>query len=142
MNKIFLLGRLTKDSETRTIKNGEITIEKLTIAVDRKYTKRGEEQQADFFNIVAYEKIGEFIKKYFSKGQQIIIIGRVQNRSWEDDNGVKHHITEIIAEEAYFADTKRKNTNDVSILNGTNMPEFPAINENEIIANSDDDLPF
>ncbi|MBQ7411176.1 MAG: single-stranded DNA-binding protein [Clostridia bacterium] len=142
MNKIFLLGRLTKDSETRVIKNSDTLVEKLSIAVDRKYTKRGEEQQTDFFNVVAFDKTGEFIKKYFSKGQQIVIIGRVQNRSWEDDNGERHHITEVIAEEAYFADTKKNKTADASILNGTITPELPKVDENAVIASSDDDLPF
>lgn len=142
MNKIFLLGRLTKDSETRVIKNSDTLVEKLSIAVDRKYTKRGEEQQTDFFNVVAFDKTGEFIKKYFSKGQQILIIGRVQNRSWEDDNGERHHITEVIAEEAYFADTKKNKTADTSILNGTITPELPKVDENAVIASYDDDLPF
>ena len=142
MNKIILLGRLTKNSETRTTKNNDTLVEKLNIAVDRKYTKNGEEQQADFFNVIAYGKTGEFIKKYFSKGQSIIVVGRLQNRNWEDEKGQKHYITEVIAEEVYFAERKRTQNADVSILNGTPTPEIPTIIENEEFNSDDDDLPF
>ena len=86
--------------------------------------------QADFINVVAWSKIGEFCSKYFEKGQQVGIIGRIQNRSWDDDQGQKHYITEIIAEEAYFADSKKDNSTQVD----NNLSDFGI--------SSDDDLPF
>lgn len=139
MNKVILLGRLTKDVEVRYTQNNNTLVSSFTLAVNRRFIKQGEERQADFINIVAWSKLGEFISKYFKKGQQVVIVGRIQTRNYEDDNGQKHYITEIIAEEAYFADSKKDGNNesnpfgnaDNSILE---RPEFEVM--------SSDDLPF
>lgn len=114
MNKIEILGRLTKDVEVRYTQTNNKMVAHFTLAVNRRFTRQGEERQADFFNIVAYGKTAEFTDKYFKKGQQVVVIGRLQNRNWTDEQGQKHYITEIIAEEVYFADSKKDNTtNDV-----------------------------
>ena len=84
-------------------------------------------------------KIGEFCSKYFSKGQQVGIIGRLQTRNWEDDQGQKHYITEVIAEEAYFAEGKR-NSNTSSDPFAASSGE--TVNGNDFDISSDDDLPF
>ncbi len=104
MNKAILMGRLTKDPETRYTQENIATAH-FTLAVDR-YVKAGTEKQADFFNIVAWKKLAEFCGKYFQKGRQVLVVGRIQNRTWDDAEGKKHYATEIIAEEAYFADSK------------------------------------
>ena len=139
MNKVILMGRLTKEPEVRYTQTSNTLVASFTLAVNRRFVKQGEERQADFINIIAWSKIGEFCSKYFSKGQQVGIIGRLQTRNWEDDQGQKHYITEVIAEEAYFAEGKR-NSN-------TSSDPFAArsgdtVNGNDFDISSDDDLPF
>lgn len=107
MNKTILMGRLTKDPDTRYTQTTNTQVTSFTLAVNRRFAKEGE-QQADFINIVAWSKTAEFVSKYFKKGQQIGVIGRIQTRNYDDDKGVKHYITEVIAEEVYFADSKRE----------------------------------
>ena len=136
MNKSILLGRLTKEPEIRLSQKNNTKVANFTLAVNRKYVAQGEERQADFINIVAYSKLAEFVEKYLNKGLQVCISGRIQTRVYEDNNGQKHYITEIIAEEINFADSQRKvdntiDTNNTPIVEDTN---------NEIM--QDDDLPF
>ena len=100
MNKSILLGRLTKEPEIRVSQKNNTKVANFTLAVNRKYVAQGEERQADFINIVAYSKLAEFVEKYLNKGLQVCISGRIQTRVYEDNNGQKHYITEIIAEES------------------------------------------
>lgn len=137
MNKVILLGRLTKDPEIRLTQN-ENKAAKFTLAVNRRFVKDGEERQADFFNIVTFSKQVEFVEKFLKQGTQIILIGRLQNRNWEDENGQKHYITEIITEEIYFADSIKKHA-DENILN-SKTPYKEEQEESEFPAG--DDLPF
>ena len=109
MNKIVLMGRLTRDPETRYTQTDNVQVTNFTLAVNRRFARQGEERQADFINIVAWNKTAEFVSKYFKKGQQVGIIGRLQTRNWEDEQGQKHYATEVVAEETYFADTKKEN---------------------------------
>ena len=142
MNKVILMGRLTKDPEVRYTQNTNALVASFSLAVNRRFAKQGEERQADFFNVVAWSKTGEFCSKYFKKGQQVGVIGRLQTRTWDDQNGAKHYITEVVAEEAYFADSKKdgegasfENTFGTAIPGGTgDAPDF------EVSAS--DDLPF
>ncbi len=113
MNKIVLMGRLTRDPEVRYTQTDNVQVTNFTLAVNRRFSKQGEERQADFINIVAWNKTAEFCSKYFKKGQQVAIIGRLQTRSWEDEQGQKHYSTEVVAEETYFADTKKENNTSV-----------------------------
>jgi single-strand DNA-binding protein len=101
VNKISLLGRLTKEPDTK-ITAGDKQVCKYTLAVPRRFSK-----EVDFINIVAWEKQAEFCSKYFKKGQQVVVIGRIQTRNWDDDKGIRHYATEVIAEETYFADSKK-----------------------------------
>ena len=136
MNKVVLLGRLTKDVDVRYTQATNIMVASFSLAVNRRFAKEGEERQADFINVVAWSKTAEFCSKYFKKGQQVGIIGRIQTRNWEDDQGQKHYVTEVVAEEAYFADSKREGANE-SIL-GSSTPvnnEFEPIQDNN-------ELPF
>ncbi len=139
MNKVVLMGRLTRDPEVRYTKTNNTMVASFSLAVNRRFAAPGEERQADFINIVAWSKTGEFCSKYFKKGQQVGIIGRIQTRTWDDENGQKRYATEVVAEEAYFADSKRdgdsagfENTFGTTISNNT---EFQ-------VDSSDDDLPF
>ena len=139
MNKVILMGRLTKEPEVRYTQTSNTLVASFTLAVNRRFVKQGEERQADFINIIAWSKIGEFCSKYFSKGQQVGIIGRLQTRNWEDEQGQKHYITEVIAEEAYFAEGKR-NSNTSSDPFAASSGE--TVNGNDFDISSDDDLPF
>ena len=107
MNKVELLGRLTRDPEVRYTQTNNTLVASFSLAVNRRFVRQGEERQADFINIVAWSKLGEFCSKYFKKGQQVAIIGRIQTRTWDDDQGQKHYVTEVVAEEAYFAEGRR-----------------------------------
>ena len=106
------------------------------MAVNRRFSKEGE-QQADFINIVAWNKTAEFVSKYFRKGQQVAVVGRIQTRNYDDNNGVKHYVTEVIAEEVYFADSKKEGQTDTS-----NMENSTQVTNNDFEITSSDDLPF
>lgn len=131
MNKVVLLGRLTKDVDVRYTQTNNIMVASFSLAVNRRFVKQGEERQADFINIVAWNKTAEFCSKYFKKGQQVGIIGRIQTRNYEDDNKVKHYVTEVVAEEVYFADSKKEDDN--ATTEETESGNF---------YNSTDELPF
>jgi single-strand DNA-binding protein len=107
MNKVILMGRLTKDPELRYTSNNNTAVCTFSLAVDRRFSRQGEERQADFFNIVAWDKSAEFCSKWFQKGRQVVVVGRLQNRTWDDAEGKKRYATEVIAEETYFADSKK-----------------------------------
>lgn len=141
MNKIILLGRLTKDVELRYTQTSNTAVASFSLAVNRKFTKEGEEQHTDFFNIVAWGKLAETSSKYLRKGSLILITGRLQNRNWEDEQGQKHYITEILAEELDFIETKKNKEPDTSILSGNSEVQMPNIDNSEE-AMSGDDLPF
>ena len=140
MNKVILMGRLTRDPEVRYTQTNNTLVASFSIAVNRRFVRPGEERQADFINIVAWSKLGEFCSKYFKKGQQVGIIGRLQVRNWEDEQGQKHYITEVVAEEAYFADSKRDGADVAGIENtfGSNVTS----SNSEFEVTSSDDLPF
>ena len=140
MNKVILMGRLTRDPEVRYTQTNNTLVASFSLAVNRRFTKPGEERQADFINIVAWSKLGEFCSKYFKKGQQVGIIGRIQTRNWDDEQGQKHYITEVVAEEAYFADSKRDGETAGSF--DATFGAMPSANPNsDFEISSGDDLP-
>ena len=105
LNKIIIMGRLTRDPELKTTNNGK-PVTKITLAVERDFGK-DKEKETDFFDVVAWEKRAEFISKYFTKGQLVCVEGRLQRRQWEDDNCQKRYAFEILAESVYFAESKK-----------------------------------
>lgn len=113
MNKITLLGRTTKEIELKYTQN-EVSVAAFSLAVDRKFVKKGEERETDFINIVAFGNIAETLSKYAIKGIQLIIVGRLQTRNYEDKEGKKCYITEVIAEELYFTERKKQNNENES----------------------------
>ena len=146
VNNVVLIGRLTKDPEVRYTQTTNAMVTSFTLAVERKFVKQGEERQADFIPIVVWNKSAEFASKYFKKGMQVSVVGRIQTRSWDDQNGQKRYVTEVIGEELGFADSKREadsgfNSNVTetfgSIADGASIPTT-----NEFSPTTDDDLPF
>ena len=139
MNKFQFLGRLTKDPEVRYTANNNTQVTTFTIAVNRKFVAQGTERQADFFNLTSFGKTAEFIAKYFKKGQQVLVEGRIQNRTWEDQTGNKRYATDFIVDDTYFADSKREGSEltaeSVAIPNSSDLGDFITIDETE-------ELPF
>lgn len=125
MNKVILMGRLTKHPEIKYTQQN-VAVARYTLAVARRFQQKGQ-SEVDFINCIAFGKSAEFAQKYLNKGKQIAITGRIQVHTWENENGQKQWSTEVIAEEQYFADSKVKETGE----NG-----FDTVDEN------DDDLPF
>lgn len=106
MNKVILMGRLVKEPEVRYSQGAEpIAVARYTLAVNRRF-KRKDELEADFIPCVAFGKAGEFAEKYFKKGQMVSVVGRLQVRSWDDNEGKKRWSTDVIVEEQYFAESK------------------------------------
>lgn len=105
LNKIILMGRLTRDPELRSTQSGT-PVTSFTLAVERDFTPRGEERQADFIDIVAWQARAEFVQKYFRKGQLVAVAGRLQSRKWEDKQGQKRVSFEVVADEVHFAERK------------------------------------
>ena len=135
MNKTVLMGRLTRDPEVRYTQTNNTLVASFSLAVNRRFAREGE-QQADFINIVAWGKTGEFCSKFFKKGMQVSVIGRLQTRNWDDEQGQKHYVTEVIAEEVYFADSKKDNSDEPENVNQAEL-------EVNIVDNgSNSDLPF
>ena len=105
MNKVILMGRLTREPEVRYSNGAEpLAVARYTLAVNRRF-KRKDEPEADFIPCVAFGKSGEFAEKYFRKGQLVAVTGRLQVRSWDKD-GERRWTTEVIIEEQYFAEGK------------------------------------
>ena len=143
MNKVILMGRLTRDPEVRYTQTSNTLVASFSLAVNRRFSREGDTQTADFINIVAWGKTGEFCSKYFKKGQQVAIVGRLQTRTWEDQQGQKRYVTEVIAEETYFADSKRDSSetnNFDNTLGGDTQTANGDTSDFEV--SSGDDLPF
>lgn len=126
MNKVILMGRLTKNPEIRYTQTNNKQVANFTLAVNRRFT-----EGTDFINIVAWNKTAEFVSKYFNKGQQVAVVGNIQMRTYDDKDGKKVYVTEVIAEEVYFADSKKD----------TNQTQGQAVQE-DIYSLDEDDLPF
>ena len=110
MNKVILMGRLTKDVETRYSQGNEpMAISRYTLAVDRKFKREGE-QEADFINCVAFGKQGDFAEKYLRKGMKIAVVGRIQTGSYTNKEGQKVYTTDIIVEKHEFCESKAQET--------------------------------
>lgn len=142
MNKVVLMGRLTRDPEVRYTTNNNTLVATFSLAVNRRFSRQGEERQADFINVVAWDKTGEFCSKYFKKGQQVGVIGRIQTRNYDDKDGKKVYVTEVVAEETYFADSRRDEANPFAGNAVVDAPFNPNAAPSEFTPVTDDDLPF
>lgn len=106
MNKAILMGRLTRDPELRNTQSN-IPVCTFTLAVDRRFKNANGERQADFIQIVAWRQQAEFASKYFRQGSKMVVVGSIQTRNWDDAEGRRHYATEVVAEEIYFAESKK-----------------------------------
>lgn len=139
MNKVILMGRLTRDPEVRYTQDNEpMAIARYTLAVDRRGRKDGGEATADFIQCVAFRNNAEFAEKYLRQGTKIAITGRIQTGSYNDREGRKVYTTEVVVEEAEFAESKNKNSNQQE------PPTGPASGDGfmNIPEGADDQLPF
>ena len=108
MNHATLLGRLTKAPELKQTQSG-ISVCNFTVAVDRKYKNQDGTRDTDFLPCVSWRHTAEFIAKYFHKGERIAVEGEIRPKSWEDETGQRRYMTEIVVDQAYFADGKSDN---------------------------------
>ena len=131
MNRVEIIGRLTKDVELNKTNSG---ISVVNVAVDRKFKDEEGNKITDFFNVVVWRGLAENIAKYCSKGSKVFIAGELQNRSWEKEDGSKAYITEIVASECEFLDTKK--TGESAEVKEELKAELTPIEDNG------DDLPF
>ncbi len=139
LNCVTLIGRLVADPELRTTTSGK-SVANFRIAVDRSFAKAGEQRQADFITVVAWESTADFVSKYFSKGSMIAIQGSIQTRSYEDSNGNKRTATEVLAREVSFCGGK--NETSPGPAQTPAAPTYtPAPDDFEEIPD-DEDLPF
>ena len=149
MNKVILIGRLSQDPEMRTTPNGVATTS-FSVAVSRNYTNQNGERDTDFFRCVAWRNQAENIAKYCQKGSQVAVEGRLQNRSYDAQDGTKRYVTEVIADNVTFlgsrSDAQRTSSsapqergNDVEVNEAS---EDPFKDFGEEVTLSDDDLPF
>ena len=166
MNKVILIGRLTRDPEMRTTPSGVATTS-FSIAVQRNYANAQGDREADFINCVAWRKQAENIAKYCTKGSQVAVDGRIQTRNYDVQDGTKRYVTEVIADNVTFLGSRSgsgesssyaaNNYNNVSNVNDsmssnnfggsndivtTDLSEDPYANMGSEVALSDDDLPF
>lgn len=107
MNRIFLIGRLTKDPETKVFEETGKTVTRFTLAVDRTYKNSNGEREADFIPIVLWGKRAEVVSQYMKKGKLISLSGRLQTRSYVDNKGDKKYIAEVVTDEFQFIDSKK-----------------------------------
>lgn len=133
LNCAVIMGRLTADPEVRQTPSG-VSVCRFTVAVDRSYTKQGEEKQTDFIDILAWRGTAEFVGKYFQKGSMIAVQGEIQTGSYEKD-GIKRRTFEIVADNVSFCGGKNESNNANNAQNTTSI--------NTIVENDDsEELPF
>ena len=111
LNKVVLMGRLTKDPELRRTGSGT-AVTSFSLACDRDFKSQSGDKETDFIDVVAWKNTAEFVSKYFSKGRMAVVEGRLQIRDWTDKDGGKRRSAEVVAENVYFADSKRSESND------------------------------
>ena len=134
MNTVNLMGRLTRDPETRYSQSAEpIAVTRISVAVNRRFKKDGE-PEADFINCVSFGKTAEVISKYFTKGKMIGIVGSIVTNSWTDDKGQKRYSTEVKVDEVHFCGDKEDRTTNIQQDSDNFYSAETGIN--------DDDLPF
>lgn len=135
LNHVVVMGRLTRDPELRRTGSG-VAVASFTVACDRDFAaKDGGEKETDFLDCVAWRQTGEFVAKHFSKGRMIAVSGRLQVRSWTDKEGNKRRSAEIVADNVYFADSKKEETQQGAAPN-YGQQEFPSL------TGPDEQLPF
>lgn len=146
MNKVVLVGRLARDPELRTTQSGTPVVS-FTVACDRRFVRQGEERQADFISCIAWSKTAEFVSRYFTKGMRIALDGRIQTRSYDDQNGNKRYVTEVVVEEVEFAQSKNEGSDAhqapaYSAPQAPAVPQAPSADIDGFMPVEEEDLPF
>ena len=137
LNKIILMGRLTRDPEMRRTNSGT-AVASFAIAVDRDFKSQGGEKETDFIDIVVWRSTAEFVSKYFTKGRMAVVEGRLQIRDWNAQDGTKRRTAEVVADNVYFGDTKREaQQNNFNDLNDRLNQAFEEVGEA-----TEEDWPF
>ena len=131
LNKIILMGRLTRDPELRRTQSGT-AVASFTLAVDRDYKAQDGERETDFIDIVAWRGTGEFVSKYFIKGRMAVVEGRLQVRAWKDKDGAKRRSTEVVADSVYFGDSKKVSESDTPADPSGEFQELPEEEKGEL----------
>ena len=126
LNKVILGGRVASEPEQKQTPSG-VSVVTYSMAVGRRFAPEGQERETDFFRVTAWQSTADFIARYFHKGDAICITGRIQNRSWTDQSGQKHYITEIIAEEANFVENKKDRSEGQAPVSGTAAMPSPTV---------------
>ena len=144
MNKVILMGRLTRDPEVRYSQgDSAMAIAKYSLAVDRRGRASDGDQSADFINITAFGKAGEFAEKYLHKGTKVLVTGRIQTGSYTNKDGVKVYTTDVIAEDQEFAESKSSGASVGGFSNGNSeRPQMANEGFINVPEGIDDDLPF
>lgn len=145
LNNAVIMGRLVADPELRTTGSG-IFVCSFTVAVDRRFTRQGEDRQADFIDIIAWRQTAEFVCKYFRKGSMIAVQGYIQTRTYEDKTGAKRKAVEIVADNVSFCGSKAE-SNTGSFARETTYaaqpaPSYSTADEGDFKEIPEDDLPF
>ena len=143
-NKVILIGNLVKDPELKQTPNG-VPVTNFSIAVSRRFQKSEGAQDADFINIVAWNKTAEFVKRYFNKGKSILVCGSLQSRTWTDNNNQKRYTLEVVADEVSFVD-KKADSNQAGFGGNSFSEPAPYSAARDDVSfeemSTDDDLPF
>ncbi len=145
MNKVILLGRLTRDPEMKNTTTGK-AVTRFSLAVDRRFKNKEGQKDADFFNIVVWGKQAEFAAQYLTKGSQISLSGRLETRSYEAQDGQRRYVTEVIADEINFVSSGQKNATagfqQTSAPQSNNNMSVMGLDEDFHLMADDDDIPF
>lgn len=139
LNKIFIMGRLTRDPELRTTNSGT-SVTSFSLAVDRNYKGADGEKETDFIDCVAWRQTGEFAAKYFTKGRMAVVEGRLQIRPWTDKEGNNRRSAEVIVDNMYFGDSKRDG--DTGGARPASGPVNVSANDWQEVDEDEGDLPF
>lgn len=131
LNKIILMGRLTRDPELRRTQSGT-AVASFTLAVDRDYKPQDGERETDFIDVVTWRGTAEFVFKYFSKGRMAVVEGRLQVRDWTDKDGNKRRSTEVIADSVYFGDSKKVSESETPAETSGEFQELPDDEKGEL----------
>lgn len=137
-NKVILIGNMVADPELKKTPSG-VSVTSFRIAVGRRFTKQGEQPQADFIDIVAWRQQAEFVVRFFTKGKPILVCGQLQTRSWTDNNGQKKYATEVVADEVSFVGNKGDNA---SSTDPSSAPSYEPNRGGFEDLSDDESLPF
>ena len=140
LNKVVIMGRFTKAPELRRTGSGT-AVTSFSLACDRDFKSQSGDKETDFIEVVAWKNTAEFVSKYFSKGRMAVVEGRLQIRDWTDKSGNKRITAEVVADNVYFADSKRSESNEnqkenFNALSGRLSDDFVPISE------EDGEIPF